>query len=67
MFGYDGRYSFGLQLLNTVVDFTRPTPARRDAPLHKQGRSERRGESYVGLYDEPLSDARTTQAAFFNG
>ena len=23
---------------------TRPTPARQDAPLHKQGRSERRGE-----------------------
>ena len=30
------------------------------------GRSKRGGESYVGLYGEPLSEARTTEAAFFN-
>jgi hypothetical protein len=32
----------------------------------QQGRSERRGEAYPGPYVEPLSDARTTLAAFFN-
>ena len=30
------------------------------------GRSKRRGESYSALYGEPLSDARTTLADFFN-
>ena len=32
----------------------------------QQGRSERRGESYSVPYGEPLSDARTTLADFFN-
>ncbi len=32
----------------------------------QRGRSERRGESYFELYVEPLSDARTTLAGFFN-
>ncbi|WHZ23106.1 MAG: hypothetical protein OJF47_002218 [Nitrospira sp.] len=32
----------------------------------QQGRSERRGEAYFEPYVEPLSDARTTLAAFFN-
>jgi len=32
----------------------------------QQGRSERRGESYFGPYVEPLSDARTKLAGFFN-
>ncbi len=31
----------------------------------QQGRSERRGESYSGLYGEPLSDVRTPLAVFF--
>jgi hypothetical protein len=31
-----------------------------------QARSERRGEAYFGLYVEPLSDARTQLADFFN-
>ena len=45
---------------------TRPAPARRDAPFHGQGRSERRGESYSAPYDEPLSDARTPLADIFS-
>jgi len=45
---------------------TRPTPARQDAPLRGQGRSERRGESYSLPYAEPLSDARTQPEDFFN-
>jgi hypothetical protein len=32
----------------------------------QQGRSERRGESYSLPYGEPLSDARTPVADFFN-
>lgn len=32
----------------------------------QRGRSERRGESYFVLYGEPLSDARTKLAGFFN-
>jgi hypothetical protein len=32
----------------------------------RQGRSERRGESYSVPYVEPLSDARTTLAGFFS-
>jgi hypothetical protein len=45
---------------------THPTLARHDAPLHKQGRSERRGEAYSALYVEPLSDARTPLADVFS-
>jgi hypothetical protein len=32
----------------------------------RQGRSERRGEAYLGLYVKPLSDARTQATAIFN-
>ena len=32
----------------------------------QQGRSERRGEAYFVSYVEPLSDARTLLADFFN-
>ena len=32
----------------------------------QQGRSERNGEAYVVRYVEPLSEARTQQAGFFN-
>jgi len=32
----------------------------------QQGRSERKGESYSARYVEPLSDARTKLADFFN-
>jgi hypothetical protein len=32
----------------------------------QQGRSERKGEAYFVSYVEPLSDARTTLATFFN-
>ena len=32
----------------------------------RQGRSKRGGESYSVPYVEPLSDARTLAAAFFN-
>ncbi len=32
----------------------------------QRGRSERRGEAYSFRYVEPLSDARTKLAAFFN-
>jgi len=32
----------------------------------QQGRSERRGEAYFVLYVEPVSDARTKLADFFN-
>jgi hypothetical protein len=32
----------------------------------QQGRSARRGEAYSVLYVEPLSDARTKLADFFN-
>ena len=45
---------------------TRPTLARRDAPGPRQGRSERRGESYFVSYVEPLSVARTPLADFFS-
>ena len=34
--------------------------------VFQQGRSERRGEAYSGLYVEPLSDARTKLEIFFN-
>jgi len=45
---------------------THPTPAHQDAPFRRQGRSERRGESYSVPYVEPLSDARTTLVDFFS-
>jgi hypothetical protein len=45
---------------------TRAAPARRDAPFHRRGRSERRGEAYSVPYVEPLSNARTPLADFFN-
>ena len=45
---------------------THPTLARRDAPFHTRGRSERRGKSYSVPYVEPLSDASTKLADFFN-
>ncbi len=32
----------------------------------RQGRSERKGEAYIVWYVEPLSDARTKLAVFFN-
>ena len=32
----------------------------------RQGRSERSGEAYIEPYVEPLSDARTRLAGFFN-
>jgi hypothetical protein len=32
----------------------------------QQGRSERRGEAYLVLYVEPLSEARTPLADFFS-
>lgn len=32
----------------------------------QRGRSERKGEAYVGSYVEPLSDARTKLMDFFN-
>jgi len=32
----------------------------------RQGRSERRGETYSPLYAEPLSDARTPLEDFLN-
>jgi len=32
----------------------------------QQGRSERRGEAYFVLYAEPMRDARTPLAGFFN-
>lgn len=38
---------------------TRPTPTRRDAPFHGQGRSERKGEAYSLSYVEPLRETRT--------
>jgi len=45
---------------------TRPTLVRQDAPFPKQGRNERRGESYSASYVEPLPDARTLLADFFS-
>ena len=53
-------------MLKQATVITRPTPARRDAPFHWQGRSERRGETYSLLYVESLSDARTPLAACFS-
>jgi len=53
-------------MFNQATVFTRPTPARQDAPFHRQGRSERRGESYSLPYAEPLSDARTQLEDFFS-
>ena len=41
-------------------------PCRMVKKTVQQGRSERRGEAYSGPYVEPLSDARTMLAAFFN-
>jgi hypothetical protein len=46
--------------------FTRPTPARHDAPCRGHCRSERRGESYSVSHIGPLSDARTKQADLFS-
>ena len=53
-------------MVKKTFHLTRPAPARQDAPFRRQGRSERRGEAYFLSYVEPLSDARTTLAAFFN-
>jgi hypothetical protein len=36
------------------------------AKARQQGRSERRGQAYIGPYVEPISNARTTLAGFFN-
>src|SRR5574340_696052 len=41
-------------------------PRRLFKKAVQQGRSERRGEAYSSPYGEPLSDARTKLAAFFN-
>jgi hypothetical protein len=54
------------RMIKKVRLLTRPTPARRDAPLRGQGRSERRAEAYPLGYVEGLSDARTQLAAFFS-
>jgi hypothetical protein len=42
------------------------SPRRLFRKAVRQGRSERRGESYSVPYVEPLSDARTPLAAFVN-
>ena len=42
------------------------SPRRLFRKAVPQGRSERRGESYSVPYVEPLSDATTPLAAFFN-
>jgi hypothetical protein len=42
-------------MVKQVIDITRPTPARRDAPLH-DGRNERRSEAYSVRYVEGLSE-----------
>jgi len=39
---------------------------RRFKKAVQQGRSERRGDTYFFPYVEPLSDARTQLATFFN-
>ena len=49
-----------------AVFLIRPAPARQDAPFRRQARSKGRGESYLLPYVEPLSDARTPLADFFN-
>ena len=54
------------RMFKKAVVLTHPAPARRDAPLHMRGHSERRGEAYSFLYVEPLSDTRTKLAGFFN-
>lgn len=41
-------------------------PGRTFKKAVQPGRSERKGEAYSCPYVEPLSDARTTLAAFFN-
>jgi hypothetical protein len=41
-------------------------PSRLFKKAVQQGRSERRGDAYFIPYVEPLSDARTTLADFFN-
>ncbi len=41
---------------------TRPTPARQDAPFHRQGRSKRRGEVDPLRYVEPLNATKTPLA-----
>jgi hypothetical protein len=51
------------RMLKKADIFTRPPLSRRDASLPRQGRSERRGESYSVSYVEPLSDARTPLVA----
>jgi len=52
-------------MLKTTRRLTRPTLARHDAPCPKQGRSERRGETYA-RYVEPLSEERTQLAGVFS-
>jgi hypothetical protein len=41
-------------------------PNRMFKKAVQRGRRERRGEAYFGPYVEPLSDARTKLAGFFN-
>lgn len=67
------RISNAHSMLTMAVLLTRPTPTRRDAPLHGRGRSERRAEACSGYplripmqRVQPvkgLSDALTFQAA----
>jgi hypothetical protein len=54
------------RLFKNARRLTHPPPARQDAPFHRQGRSEQRGESYFALCVEPLRDAKTMVAGFFN-
>jgi hypothetical protein len=44
----------------------RRMPSRMVKMAVQRGRSERRGEAYSSPYVEPLSDARTKLADFFN-
>jgi hypothetical protein len=52
-------------LKKAVFAPARPRRAKT-RPFPKQGRSERKGDAYSESYGEPLSDARTMLAAFFN-
>ncbi len=49
-----------------MVSDTAKIPSRMFKKAVQRGRSERRGEAYFGPYVEPLNDARTKLAGFFN-
>jgi len=72
MVGFRPQAGYGKTILTRQTFVARPSQTtggivyRMVKKAVQQGRSERRGESYFVPYVEPLSDARTPLADFFN-